>query len=74
MAVTSANISGLPPAVTADEVEAALGPLIDILLDGGRAPGGIASTVVDLTHNPPRIVREGPIGISELAPLWHDRV
>lgn len=74
LAVTSANLSGQPSAVTADEVEAALCDSIDLLLDGGRSPGGVASTVVDLTQSPPRILRPGPITEQDLAPLWHDRV
>jgi L-threonylcarbamoyladenylate synthase len=36
------------------------------VLDGGSRDGGVASTVVDLTSHPPRILREGPITASEL--------
>lgn len=69
LATTSANLSGQPSAVTADEVEAALGDAIDLILDGGPCPGGVASTVIDLTVTPPRIVRQGPIRWEDLAPL-----
>jgi L-threonylcarbamoyladenylate synthase len=49
--------------MTADEVEAALGDRIDLIVDGGRAPGGKPSTVVDCTVSPPSLVREGPVSM-----------
>ncbi len=57
--VTSANRSGEPPATDAAEVLAGLGgsPELDLVLDGGRVPGGVASTVVDCTGGPARILR-----------------
>jgi L-threonylcarbamoyladenylate synthase len=58
---TSANPSGLPPACTADEVAAALAGHVDVLLDSGPAPGGPPSTIVDLRHEPPTLVRAGAI-------------
>lgn len=61
LAVTSANKSGEPSAVLSEEVLAALDGRINLLLDGGRCPGGLASTVVDCAVSPPRVVREGPI-------------
>ena len=63
MRVTSANRSGEPDALTAQAVHAALGSsaLLRAVVDGGPAPGGRASTVIDLAAEPPRIVREGPI-------------
>ncbi|GAB4400438.1 MAG: hypothetical protein Kow00123_08380 [Anaerolineales bacterium] len=69
LATTSANLSGQPDSVTADEVEAALGDAVDLILDGGPCPGGVPSTVLDLTVTPPRIVRAGPIRWEDLAPL-----
>jgi len=69
LATTSANISGRPSPVTADEVEASLGEAIDLLLDGGPCPGGTASTVIDLTMSPPKIVRSGPIRWKDMEPL-----
>jgi len=69
LATTSANISGQPSPVTADEVEASLGDAIDLLLDGGSCPGGTASTVIDLTVSPPKIVRPGPIRWKDMEPL-----
>lgn len=61
---TSANLTGAPPARDAAQVAAALGGPsggIDLLVDGGEAPGGEPSTVVDLTGPAPRLVRAGAI-------------
>jgi len=58
---TSANRSGEPEARDADELEAQLGDALDLILDGGPAGGGPASTVVDATTDPVRILREGAI-------------
>jgi tRNA A37 threonylcarbamoyladenosine synthetase subunit TsaC/SUA5/YrdC len=58
--VTSANISGEPSPLNAQEA-ARLGDAVDLVLDGGQSPGNLASTVVDLTDGHLRIVREGPI-------------
>jgi L-threonylcarbamoyladenylate synthase len=60
---TSANLHGGEPAMTA--AEAAL-PGVVAVLDGGRAPGGTASTVVDLTGPEPHILREGAITSPEV--------
>ena len=58
---TSANVSGLPEARDAIEIQAQLGDSIDLILDGGPAHGGPASTVVDCTGERPRILRVGAI-------------
>lgn len=58
---TSANLSGVPPAVTADEVAAALQDRIDLLLDAGPSPGGPPSTIVDLRSGSPVLVRVGAV-------------
>ncbi|HEU4401050.1 MAG TPA: L-threonylcarbamoyladenylate synthase [Candidatus Polarisedimenticolia bacterium] len=58
---TSANRSGRPAPSTAEEVENALGDEIDLILDGGSTRGGTASTVLDLTSDPPRVVRSGAV-------------
>jgi L-threonylcarbamoyladenylate synthase len=58
---TSANRSGEPPAATADEVESALGTAIDLVLDAGAAPGGMPSTLVDVTGPSPVLVRPGAV-------------
>jgi L-threonylcarbamoyladenylate synthase len=56
---TSANVSGLPEASDADDIVRQLGDVVDLVLDGGPAPGGPASTVVDCTGDVPSIVRIG---------------
>jgi L-threonylcarbamoyladenylate synthase len=66
MAVTSANLSGLPGPSTAQEVLAQLGGRIALIIDGGRTPGGVPSTVVDCVGAEPRILREGPITEDEI--------
>jgi len=63
LATTSANLSGAPDSMTADEVAAALGDRIELILDGGRALGGMPSTVVDCTVSPPSLLREGPVSM-----------
>ncbi len=67
--VTSANRSGEPPAVSAAGVLAQLGDSLDLalVLDGGPAPGGVASTVVDCSSGPPRLLRAGAIPPDVLA-------
>ncbi len=66
MAVTSANISGQPSPTTADEVYEQLNGRIPLILDGGKTPGGVPSTLVDCTGEMPIILREGPITLDEL--------
>jgi tRNA threonylcarbamoyl adenosine modification protein (Sua5/YciO/YrdC/YwlC family) len=56
---TSANVSGLPEARDADDIVRQLGALIDLVLDGGPAHGGPASTVVDCTGPRPVVLRPG---------------
>lgn len=63
---TSANLSGKPSPLTADEVYAQLGGNIDLVIDGGKCPGGIESTIVDLSGEMPVVVREGAISKEEL--------
>jgi tRNA A37 threonylcarbamoyladenosine synthetase subunit TsaC/SUA5/YrdC len=67
LATTSANISGQAAAITAEEAQSALGGRVQMILDGGVAPKGIASTVLDLTATPPKILREGAIARQILA-------
>src|SRR4051794_34623338 len=55
--VTSANVSGVPPARDAAAIIEQLGDAVDCIVDGGPAPGGPASTVVDCTVEPVRILR-----------------
>jgi len=63
---TSANLSGKPSALTADKVYSQFGDKIDLVIDGGRCPGGRESTIVDVTGETPVILREGAISRKEL--------
>jgi len=63
---TSANVSGLPEARNAAEIMAQLGEAIDLVLDGGPAHGGPASTVVDCTGDRPEVRRVGAIGVDRV--------
>jgi len=67
---SSANRSGEPETLGADEVLIAFATQQDELsavLDGGAVAGGVASTVVDLSVTPARLLREGPITRAQLA-------
>ena len=57
----SANISGASPPLTAAEAARTLGEDVDLIIDGGRVDLGIASTIVDLSTRPFRILREGAV-------------
>jgi len=70
LAATSANLSGRPSPVTAQEVERELEGRIELILDGGRCPGGIPSTVLDLTTDPPSVLRAGAIAEEEIRSSW----
>jgi L-threonylcarbamoyladenylate synthase len=63
---TSANISGTPPCTTADQVLECLGTEVDLVLDGGPTQGKNPSTVLDVTVDPPLILREGMIRTEEI--------
>jgi tRNA threonylcarbamoyl adenosine modification protein (Sua5/YciO/YrdC/YwlC family) len=66
MAVSSANISGRPPATTVTEAVEQLGAAAAVYLDGGPCRVGVASTIVDLTGSAPRVLREGAVGVAEI--------
>lgn len=66
LAVTSANISGLPTPSTVAEIHAQLGDAVGLYLDGGPASSDQGSTIVDLSTPVPRIVREGPIASEDV--------
>jgi L-threonylcarbamoyladenylate synthase len=61
LTATSANISGEKECSTVHEVIGSLGEIIDLYVDGGRTPGGMGSTIVDVTVDPPVIIRKGVI-------------
>ena len=63
---TSANISGQPPCSRAKDVLQHLGDKVDVILDGGETAGGKGSTVLDVTKDPPVVVREGMVGREQI--------
>jgi len=63
---TSANLSGKPSALTAGEVYSQFGDKIDLVIDGGRCPGGEESTIIDVTGETPVVLRQGAISREEL--------
>ena len=66
VAATSANVSGQPPARSADEALAELDGRVAAVLDDGPSPGGVASTVVDCTSERPVVLRVGPLSAADL--------
>jgi L-threonylcarbamoyladenylate synthase len=64
--VTSANVSGLPEASDAAGIVEQLGDAVDLILDGGPAHGGPASTVVDCTGERARILRAGAVPVERV--------
>lgn len=71
---TSANRSGMPSTVTADEVRAQLHDSVDALIDGGLLPSRTGSTLLDLTTDPPAVLREGPVTFEELEEFFKGRI
>lgn len=69
---TSANVSGEPELQDAAAIEARLGDRLDLILDGGPARGAQASTVVDVSTDPPRILRAGAIPVNEIESRLRD--
>jgi L-threonylcarbamoyladenylate synthase len=60
----SANLTGHAPPTTVTEVLAAFDHRIEMVLDGGETPGGPPSTVLDVTVDPPRVLRDGAVKIA----------
>jgi len=65
---TSANPSGKTPADNAQAIEDYFGQSVNLLIDGGKAPGGMPSTIVDATGDAPRVIRQGALSITHEAP------
>ncbi len=62
---TSANRSGQHPASTAAEVQAMFGDSLDYIIDGGKTPAGLSSTVLGLTGGRCTVIRQGRIDLSK---------
>ncbi|WP_297740394.1 L-threonylcarbamoyladenylate synthase [Nocardioides sp.] len=66
LAVSSANLSGRPAAVDADQAETMLGDRVEVIVDAGSSPGADASTIVDCTGAQGRILRRGALSLDDL--------
>jgi len=72
MAVSSANISGQPPATTLDEAVDQLGEAVSVYLDGGPSGDPVPSTIVDVTGDVPRLLRAGALAEEALRQVAGD--
>ncbi|HNR67177.1 MAG TPA: L-threonylcarbamoyladenylate synthase [bacterium] len=63
---TSANRSGQPESVIAEQVLETFGSELDLIIDGGPTPSSLTSTVVDVTRPKPKVLREGAVSILEI--------
>lgn len=72
LAVTSANLSGQPTPPTAQGVARQLGRDLPLVLDGGPSPAPQPSTIIDLSVNPPRLLRSGPVSLDLLRDFLPD--
>jgi L-threonylcarbamoyladenylate synthase len=66
MAVSSANLSGLPAATEASEADGMLGDSVEVVLDAGPSPKGEASTMLDVRASQPRLLRLGAVSVAAL--------
>lgn len=74
LAVTSANRSGAPTPATCDELRATFGVAVDVYLCAPEPLGGSASTVVDLLHDAPRVLRRGAVSERDVLEALRDHV
>jgi L-threonylcarbamoyladenylate synthase len=72
MAVSSANKLGQPPAVTADEARDQLGYAVRVYLEAGQSIDPMPSTIVDLTSDVPKVLREGALPLEKLRDVVPD--
>lgn len=66
IAAPSANMSGMPSPTDAEQVIETMQGKIDVIIDSGKTYIGVASTVLDMTVNPPRILRQGALSKEEI--------
>lgn len=74
LACASANLAGLPEALSADEIEEAYGDQLNLILDAGKLALSPPSTVVDVTGEPYRILRRGALSHQQLAAIVGDKL
>jgi L-threonylcarbamoyladenylate synthase len=63
---TSANIHGRPSPTTAQDVESQIGDKVELIIDAGKTPGGIESTILDMSGDKPRILRQGAVAQAQI--------
>jgi L-threonylcarbamoyladenylate synthase len=68
---TSANVHGKPSPTTAQEVFEQIGEQVELILDAGKTPGGIESTILDLSTYKPRILRQGAVSKTTIERFCH---
>ncbi len=69
---TSANLSGRPGAARIQDLPAEIADNVDLILDAGPLKGGVGSIVVDVTVDPPRVLREGTVPASAIQRVWEE--
>jgi L-threonylcarbamoyladenylate synthase len=69
---TSANLSSQPGALIAEDAKKQLGSAVDFIIDGGTCPGGVESTVVDVTKSIPVILRKGAVSEKEITTVFQE--
>ncbi|HYQ68483.1 L-threonylcarbamoyladenylate synthase [Actinophytocola sp.] len=74
MAVSSANVSGQPPASTAEAARDQLGESVSIYLDGGPSGDPVPSTIVDLSGDEPVVLREGAVPTAAISEALGEEV
>jgi L-threonylcarbamoyladenylate synthase len=74
MAVSSANVSGQPPAVTAEDARTQLGDSVSVYLDGGPSGDPVPSTIVDLSCDEPVVLREGAVPTAAISEALGQKV
>ena len=70
---TSANVSGHPGCHQVKDLDDPIAGQVDLILDGGTLKGGVGSTVIDITQNPPQILREGQVTAEEIQNCLYQR-
>jgi L-threonylcarbamoyladenylate synthase len=71
---TSANRTGMPSAITVEEVQAQFAESLDAIVDGGPLSLRGGSTILDLTSDPPAVLREGPVTFEALSDFFNGRI
>ena len=74
IAAPSANLSGKPSPTSFDHVKDDMMGRVDVIIDSGETPFGIESTIIDLTKDPPELLRPGPLTVEQISEISEIRV